>query len=167
MPLECNCCYESLLQLFHRKCILCIIDKPSRRSGWFILQNFLKDSGFTLKRLLSEEWTFYNYYWSYKDTDYFNAWNRIVLKVIQYIQCIANVTLPKFCMCSDVLGIFFLVSLDPIKRSGMFLSLKCLEFWADIFQSMPILQVRKMENSVKRWLLGWLSARMTAGVTHQ
>lgn len=55
----------------------------------------------------------------------FNAWNRIILKAIQ---CIANVTLAKFCMCSDVLGIFFFVSLDPIKHSGMFLSLRCLKF---------------------------------------
>lgn len=46
------------------------------------------------------------------------------MKVLKVIQCAANVT-AKFCMCSDVLGVFFFVSLEPIKWSGVYLSLEC------------------------------------------
>lgn len=51
--------------------------------------------------------------------------NEIILKVIQ---CAANVTSPKLCMSSDVLDIFFFVSLESIKWSGVFLSLRCWKF---------------------------------------
>lgn len=114
----------------------------------------------SLKKLLSEEWTFYKCYQRYRETVLqFTEWYSFKSDTV-------HSTSPKSRMCSEVLGIFSFGSLDPIMFKNVLVS-EMFRISADIFQSMPILQVRKMENSVKRWLSGWLSARMTAGVTHQ